>query len=214
MSRCAGMRPGGVCRAVALGLTVLLGACYPASDRETVADYDVVMTWYQRTYGFGTATTYTMEDKVQHICPPDDPDCTFDPENEQLMLDTVADTLAALGYERVPFEGPSTDADLDVTLRAAATEVTGSACACAWYPEWYYWSPWCYVVPYSFDVGTLWIDMLDMRHPDPAGQTLPVIWAAAMNGLLGDTGTDMRQRIVAGIHEAFAQSPYLAAGES
>jgi len=197
-----------------VALILFVGACYPGSDRVTVEDYDVVMTWYQKTYGFGTATTYTMEDKVNHICPADDPDCTVDHQNDQLMLDTVAGTLEALGYTRVPFEGPATDADLDMTLSVTETEVTGTQCVYDWYPGWTYWSPWCYVVPYSFTVGTLLIHALDLRHPDPSGESLPVVWAAVINGLLGDTESDLQQRIVTNIHQAFAQSPYLAAGDS
>src|SRR5262249_17799859 len=85
-----------------------------------------------------------------------------------------------------------------------------------WYPGWGWWGGgwgpgWSLVYPsavasVSFTTGTLHIDMV---RPDPTSTTssIPVVWTAAINGLLSETVDFERLGFL--VDQAFAQSPYL-----
>ncbi len=197
----------------ALGLALVLGACYPNSDRDTAADYDAVLTWFDSGYNFGAASTYAMEEKVNHICEPDDPDCEgrIDRQYDQLMLDTVAANMASRGYERVTYEGPTTQTDLIIVLNVHSSVHVGYNCYYSWYGGWWYWYPYCYPIPYSFTTGTLAIDTLDISKRDDTDKMVPAAWTAMINGLLGTATADMQARIEMTINQSFLQSPYLHA---
>jgi hypothetical protein len=201
--------------AAALVLVLTLGACYPGSDRDSAADYDVVATWFDSVFDFGAARTYAMEEKVNHICPPppEDPDCQgrIDRQYDQLMLDTVAANMASRGYERVKYEGPTTQTDLIVNLSVNSSLNVGFTCYYAW-GGWYYWYPYCYPVPYAFTTGTLAIDMLDMSRRDAADQSVPAAWTAMINGLM-NASVNPDLRIEIRINQSFLQSPYLRSNE-
>jgi hypothetical protein len=62
----------------------------------------------------------------------------------------------------------------------------------------------------SYDVGTLVITMLDPDRPtNPANEvdTAPVLWLAAINGIM--TGSGQAARLTNLIRQAYDQSPYL-----
>jgi hypothetical protein len=90
-----------------------------------------------------------------------------------------------------------------------------------WYSAWGYlpyWGPsvnsgWGWGVPsgtlaYAFQAGTLITVMLDVRGPrNVETKEIPLLWAAAVDGVV--SGGSTTSRVLAGIDQAFAQSPYL-----
>jgi hypothetical protein len=48
--------------------------------------------------------------------------------------------------------------------------------------------------------------MLDVRHGDESSKRIPLLWAAAINGVLTSSSLD---GALAGVDQAFVQSPYL-----
>ena len=73
---------------------------------------------------------------------------------------------------------------------------------------WYY----PYPVTYSYDTGTLIMEMVDLRQPvDQSNQNkLPVIWHAYASGLLYGNSHFNMQLTLNAVNQAFAQSPYLS----
>jgi hypothetical protein len=63
-------------------------------------------------------------------------------------------------------------------------------------------------IPYAYQAGTLLITMLDPRDKDPSIRQIPLLWAAALDGIVTTTSNTV-DRILIGIDQAFAQSPYL-----
>ena len=63
------------------------------------------------------------------------------------------------------------------------------------------------MVAFSYQTGTLLVSMIDVRSQHTDAKTIPLLWAAALDGLVGDQST--MTRIRAGINQAFEQSPYL-----
>ena len=112
---------------------------------------------------------------------------------------------------------------MDVVVLVSASEQTirgwvVGGCSPGWgfWPGWGWpgygcWYPWA--VPYEYDVGTVFIDMFDPSpsNPDvPPGLQLAALWAAGLDGILAQSGGNI-SRVVDGVRQAFAQSPYLRA---
>jgi hypothetical protein len=209
---------------VLLGLTglVALGtACHP-DEPTSVAELDVVATAHDDTVNFASIGTYVMPDSVVEIVPPESVATAlpFNHAYDQLILDGVATKLAELGYTRLPsFAG--TPPDVVVLIKGVAVQNTDVYVSYPWwgYWGWYGW-PCCYapgwgvgypVVSVSqYDVGTIAVDMWDLRRADPVAMQIPAIWTAALRGLLEGSAVDAPFRIDQAIDRAFAQSPYLA----
>jgi hypothetical protein len=209
---------------VLLGLTglVALGtACHP-DEPTSVAELDVVATAHDDTVNFASIGTYVMPDSVVEIVPPESVATAlpFNHAYDDLILDGVATKLAELGYTRLPsFAGAPPD--VVVLIKGVAVQNTDVYVSYPWwgYWGWYGW-PCCYapgwgvgypVVSVSqYDVGTIAIDMWDLRRADPVAMQIPAIWTAALRGLLEGSAVDAPLRIDQAIDRAFAQSPYLA----
>jgi hypothetical protein len=73
-------------------------------------------------------------------------------------------------------------------------------------PSWTWGAP-VAAVPYTYEVGTLLVTMVDLRTPHSETKRVPVLWVAAVNGVLTDAA--FLPRAVTGIDQAFTQSPYL-----
>ena len=93
------------------------------------------------------------------------------------------------------------------------------------YPYWwwyypYYWAPgywgdWVgwhypYSVYYGYTAGSLLLEMLDLEADQETGKKLPVVWDSFIGGLLTSDAELNQQRTIAGVEQAFEQSPYLA----
>jgi len=73
-------------------------------------------------------------------------------------------------------------------------------------PSWVWGAP-AGAIAYTYEVGTLVLTMIDLRAPRQTTKVVPVLWAAAINGVLTDN--PVIPRVLTGIDQAFAQSPYL-----
>lgn len=110
----------------------------------------------------------------------------------------------------------------DVVILTAANERVETGVA---YGDWFggwgflpYWnagvnSSWGWgvpagAIPYAYQAGTLLITMLDLRTQDGSTRTIPLLWAAALDGIVTTTSNTV-DRILTGVDQAFAQSPYL-----
>ena len=100
----------------------------------------------------------------------------------------MATHLAALGYTRLPTYDPDNPPDVVVTISGIAIQNTDVYVSYPWwdYWGWYGW-PCCYgpgwgvgypvVTATQYDVGTIVIDMWDVRRADPGGSgSLPSGW--------------------------------------
>lgn len=207
-----------------LGLTALsaLGAaCYPG-EPTSVAELDVVATTHEDSVDFGTIQTFVMPDSVVAIVPPESVATAlpFNHAYDQLILDGVASHLAAIGYTRLPTFDANNPPDVVVLIKGIAVRNTDIYVTYPWwgYWGWYGW-PCCYgpgwgvgypvVTATQYDVGTIVIDMWDIRRSDPVGMQIPAIWVAALRGLLEGSSADAPSRIDQAVDRAFSQSPYL-----
>jgi hypothetical protein len=188
---------------------LLLWGCYPQGP-EYVEDMDVVLTKHNEEYDFTAKATYAMPDKIVKITGDviEGEEPSFIPDaNAAVMLTTVANNMADLGWVRVDIED-----DPDVLLLPAAWETTTIY---YYYDYWYYWygGYWGWYYPYyppvyagSYTTGTFLMSIADPDILSTDGNRINQ-WSGAINGLL--TGSFDATRINEAINKAFAASPYL-----
>ena len=202
------------------GCAALATACHPG-EPTSAAEFDVVATVHDDSVNYGTIGTFVMPDSVVEIVPAESiaTALPFNHTYDQLILDGVATKLTELGYTRLPSFDAGTP-DVVVTIRGIGISNTDVYVSYPWYGYWgWYGWPCCYgpgwgvgyptVTAVQYDVGTIVVDMWDLRRADPAAQQIPAIWVAVLRGLLEGSAADAPFRLDQAITRAFSQSPYL-----
>ena len=207
--------------ALIIAAALVLCSCGLDSGFNSVADFDVIVTLYDDEADFGAIQTYAMPDSVAYLG--DDENRSGGSRDEgiydQLILDELAANLEAIGYVRE--EDPENNGADVVVLPGVTSTEWEVWVSNPWY-DWGYWgyySDYYYYYPpcsgcgnsYTFTTGSLLVTMEDRNAANEEDQTIPVIWAAGMNGLVEGSTSSISSRIIEGIEQAFAQSPYLGA---
>ncbi len=210
-----------------LFVSVFFTSCYPGDD-VSYADLDLVSTAYDQEFDYGQLKTYYLYDSVVHIKDTLDEDANVDLSRDfdKQILGLVKDNMNAYGYT---FEADpeNNQPDVAITVSAMATKNTY---VYSYYPYYYwdwgwgwyykntdYYGGWgWYYPPYwggtyvsSYTVGTLIMNMHDVRNATAETDSVPTIWTGDINGLLGAGAASTQQRLDYNINQAFTQSPYL-----
>jgi hypothetical protein len=135
------------------------------------------------------------------------------------IVTRVRANLVRLGWTDVG-ANPSNPPDVVVLIAAAERVQTGVAYS-DWFGTWGYlpyWGPsvssasvWTLpdgAIGVSYEVGTVFIAMLDLRDQRGTKDDIPLLWAAALDGIVTSPGNTLA-RANLGVDQAFAQSPYL-----
>jgi hypothetical protein len=196
-----------------LSLAVLPAVgCYPDQITD-VNDLDTVTTLVDTTASFSTAHTYALVDSVVPIGGESD---DVPASLSHAVLDAIRTDMNAYGW--VEETNPRVN-EPDVVLTAGV--VLSTYIYADWWAYWGWWPywpvgwssySWYYPVPivYSYEIGTLAVTMVDARRAEPK-LGVPIAWVAAVRGV-GNGAASNQARAVEGVHQAFAQSPYLGLG--
>lgn len=203
---------------------VLLGGCHPGS--KDVTETGIVVTTLIDETGLGTLKTYARPNSVVDVgdlllsakgddASPREASATreIDPEIQDLILTTIDENMEALGYDRQTEDPPEGGPFPDLILIPVAqiqegTAISGGPCYPGYYPPWWGWG-WCYPpVVYQFAVGTLVFGLIDGSDLENQ-EDVTFKWTAGINGALSSSTSTNTRRLVDGIDQAFAQSPYL-----
>jgi hypothetical protein len=206
--------------------------CYPIDDLK-VEDLDIAATVYDKTYydgptgsvnKFENLGTFTVVDTIIHIVESGTTD-NISRQYDAFVLEQVRLNMLKLGFveELHPESNP---ADVAITVSA----LTSTHEVYTWYPYWgWYWGypykstatekltstynyyyPWPpYSSYYSYQSGSVLMEMVDVARVDPTAEKIPVIWAGIVNGVLQSSESGVKNRLSKGIDQCFNQSPYL-----
>jgi hypothetical protein len=192
-------------------------ACY-ASDYNSVSSNPpgVVITVVDHSPALATARTFALPDTVVEVPLGSN---TLDHASDQQIIANVRAHMVALGWHDVG-TNPAATPDV-VLLVAASTRIQTGVAYVDWFGAWGslpYWGPavssgWTWgvpagAVPYAFQAGTIIIAMLDRRAENVGLQSIPLLWAAGIDGVVTTT-TSTTERALVGVDQAFAQSLYL-----
>jgi len=205
--------------AVVLALVTITG-CYPGSDR-TLENTEVIFTTFDDGFDFSKNKTYFLVDEVTDI----DTLKTVDQNTQNTIKQRIRDNMNSKGWQEITttISPGDTLPTLDVEVVIHASLLTGTIEGVSYWPGygcwwggWYGWGGypgygWGGVaIPYSYDIGTIFIDMIDYSTYNPEDErSLTLVWTAAMNGVLSSTSVGVTSRIQRVIDQSYAQSPYL-----
>jgi Domain of unknown function (DUF4136) len=161
-----------------------------------------------------TARTFAVPDTVVELRG----DVNMDHAVDRIIVDRVRSNFLALGWTEVrDTSGPPPDV---LVVLGASTRTEVGYTYVDWYSAWGYlpyWGAtadptWAWgvpggAIPYVYEVGTLLMTMVDLRAPRETTRNVPVLWVAAINGVLSADAT--LPRVLTGVDQAFTQSPYL-----
>ena len=185
-------------------------------DATTLTDqsFGAVVTLVDSGPALKTARTFVLPDTVIRLAQ----GTAVSAEVADAMVREVRAHFLELGWTEL--QDTLTSRPDVVVLLASSTRIETGYVYTDWYSSWGYlpyWGPsvdasWAWgvpggAVPYSFQAGTLLITMLDVRAPRDSAKRIPLLWAAALDGVIGDASTI--ERAADGLDQAFAQSPYL-----
>lgn len=188
-----------------------LWSCYPDNGLNSVGDYDVVVTTYNKEVDFSKIITYAMPDSVFEMEGSEERTTRYDP----LVLQLVEKNLEDYGYTReMSPDTVNVNYDVIVLVRAIKTKnytVSGGYWpGGGYYPGYPGYPGWGWYYPYyqvsTFVTGTYLIDMI---YPDYNKEDLVGVWSAGLNGLVSSSAAGQENRITTRVNKAFEQSPYL-----
>ena len=201
-----------------LGAVVLASAC-----GDTVTGNDLsgaVVTLVDSTGpALRSARTFALPDTIIEL-PIGSSSISHQADHE--IITHIREQFLALGWRDLT-NVPGAHPDV-VILTADNTREQSGAAYFDWFGGWGYLPYWGSAVgpgwawgmpfgaiPYVYQVGTILITMLDLRAQDENTERIPLLWAGVLDGILpsGANAKNTLPRIIDGIDQAFAQSPYL-----
>ena len=202
----------------ALGIVlVVMGGCAPDSGFTNVADYDVVVTHYDPEADYQTYTTFAVADTIMEYGKPEDDESQVPEALKNLIISELTAQMISYGYT-LENDPENDDPDLVLLAGITITNWTGYVPGYPYYPG-YGWGPWYPYYPYypgwgggysySYDTGTIMIDMFDFASWDQDTNDIDDIWTCGINGILSSSSSYNSDRVQDAIRQAFAQSPYL-----
>jgi hypothetical protein len=193
---------------------IVAAACY--SDEITnVQELASVTTLVDSQAPLRSARTFALPDTVIHAMR-DGGTATTGHAGDSLILNQIRAGFISLGWREIT-DVRATRADVVILTAVLEQEQTGVAYG-SWWSDWGYWPGWptSYggygwgypgaAVEFTYVTGTLLITMLDLLHGDASTKQVPLLWAAAINGVLTSSSLE---GALDGITQAFVQSPYL-----
>jgi len=189
-------------------IIILFSSCY--SDYGlTEEDYDIVITLYDTTADFGSYKTFIIPDSVVQLG-----GSSITSAYNETILNTFINQMESRGYTRIY---PNDTARADLIALASVTTTQNYVYTDYWsYWGWYGWGGYYpyggygyypYYTSYTFTTGTVFMNLIDVAKSDTTNKKIASVWLGALNGVT--QYSNVSNRIINGISQAFTQSPYL-----
>lgn len=210
-----------------LAAAMLAPGCLPYPDEnEPIEAFDSVITLFDWNTDLSGYVTYALSDEIIPITPDTNhigiPSDVFEPDPEVTgyVLELIRENMNDRGYEEVQ-DGAQADLLINagyvvLTTTVAQTWYCGDPWFWFWDPYWYgpgfgwgypaysYYYTWPCTYYYSYDVGTIMVQMLD--GADVSGDSLKELWVGVFRGFA--TWGVSPSRIAFGVNQAFEQTPF------
>jgi len=200
---------------ILLGLLFLAVSCnkYPA-DSVTTEENDLIGSLYDQSANFGSYKTFAIVDSVIFIK-------NQSGENEldsgvskfsDRIISLLAQNMIARGYVRVPKDSMP---DLGIDASILSGEITGSYTYWGGYPSYWGWGGYSYwygypqTTYYNYEIGSLIINMVDLKNRNELDKELRVLWNNFAAGLVSNSTSSNSSRIDRAVNTMFTQSPYV-----
>ena len=194
-----------------------LTSCREDPDLGDLSSDFLVFTNYDGKADFNRFTRYYMPDSVMVIGDTKDPEYWTGSKAADI-LKAYEDNMQACGYVRTDDKSEA-DVGLQISYVQSVAYFVDYRNPYWWneYPGYWlpgYWGDWGYwyypyPVVYSYSVGSLLTEMVDLSTSPSADRKLTVVWNSFLSGLLSGSDAFNMELIVRAINQSFVQSPYL-----
>lgn len=188
--------------------TAVLCSCEKDPDLSEMDSDFTVYTQFDPEADFTGASTYYLPDSILVANGGIKAEYWKD-ENAQSLLKEVIEQMNDRNYTRQE-EKEDAELGIQVSFVENSTHVTN-----LWWDTGY-WGPfwgggWYYPYPitYTYDTGTLVIEMVDLRQKEEKASKLPVIWRTTNSGTLYGNNNLNVELVHRSIKQSFQQSPYI-----
>jgi hypothetical protein len=203
----------GLCLSFLAGIFILPG-CYPEGARN-IADYDVTIVRKDSAADFSQYKTFAIADSIIYISDIKGDEGLSEAAQSEL-INEIRTNMVNYGYLEIDVKNDTPDVALFAQI--LKTENTGWY----WWGYWGWyggWNPWypCFppycggggYYPYSYEDGSLAIEMIDVRSYNPIDSTVNILWISLSNAVLSSSSNTNLQLAKDAIDQSFALSPYL-----
>ena len=194
-----------------------LTSCREDPDLGDLSSDFLVFTNYDGKADFNRFTRYYMPDSVMVIGDTKDPEYWTGSKAADI-LKAYEDIMQACGYVRTDDKSEA-DVGLQISYVQSVAYFVDYRNPYWWneYPGYWlpgYWGDWGYwyypyPVVYSYSVGSLLTEMVDLSTSPSADRKLTVVWNSFLSGLLSGSDAFNMELTVRAINQSFVQSPYL-----
>ena len=194
-----------------------LTSCREDPDLGDLSSDFLVFTNYDGKADFNRFTRYYMPDSVMVIGDTKDPEYWTGSKAADI-LKAYEDNMQACGYVRTDDKSEA-DVGLQISYVQSVAYFVDYRNPYWWneYPGYWlpgYWGDWGYwyypyPVVYSYSVGSLLTEMVDLSTSPSADRKLTVVWNSFLSGLLSGSDAFNMELTVGAINQSFVQSPYL-----
>ena len=194
-----------------------LTSCREDPDLGDLSSDFLMFTNYDGKADFNRFTRYYMPDSVMVIGDTKDPEYWTGSKAADI-LKAYEDNMQACGYVRTDDKSEA-DVGLQISYVQSVDYFVDYRNPYWWneYPGYWlpgYWGDWGYwyypyPVVYSYSVGSLLTEMVDLSTSPSADRKLTVVWNSFLSGLLSGSDAFNMELTVRAINQSFVQSPYL-----
>ena len=194
-----------------------LTSCREDPDLGDLSSDFLVFTNYDGKADFNRFTRYYMPDSVMVIGDTKDPEYWTGSKAADI-LKAYEDNMQACGYVRTDDKSEA-DVGLQISYVQSVAYFVDYRNPYWWneYPGYWlpgYWGDWGYwyypyPVVYSYSVGSLLTEMVDLSTSPSADRKLTVVWNSFLSGLLSGSDAFNMELTVRAINQSFVQFPYL-----
>lgn len=195
-------------------------SCVPYPSSSDIIDQDIVISHYSDKANFASYKTFALPPNIPVLKENELGQVDVSYQDAPEIISAVRRNMVARGYTEVQQDG-GVQPDLAVGMAAVSNTIqVYSGSYCYYYSYWYWYYP-CYpsyTYYSSYDARTFVLDIADAKAqagtPPRDGGVNPagIIWSNWLYGVVSSNYTWEAQQIINGIDEAFAQSPYVKAG--
>lgn len=192
-------------------------ACEKDPDTDKLENGVVVLTNYQSGTNFTSFSTFYVPDSIL-VIDGEKGDTTYSTTaNAQSIINTVISNMTSKGYTEAT---DKSSADLGIQLSYIKDTYYLTTVGSPWRYSGYWWPGYWnggwgnygwyypYAITYSYNVGSMIIDMVNLNGTVVSGN-LPIIWNAYINGLIQSNSEVNLNKTISGINQAFTQSSYI-----
>ncbi|MBQ4279940.1 MAG: DUF4136 domain-containing protein [Rikenellaceae bacterium] len=194
-----------------------LSSCRHEPETADLDNKFMVYTSHDHSANFATFSTFYLPDSILLISAEPTPQYWKDADAQRIIT-AYATNMTQRGYTRTA-DKAGADLGIQISYVQSTRYLVDYHYEYWWWGYPGYWGPgywgnwggWYYPYPiyYTYQVGSMLTEVVDLKAPEGEAQKLPVLWTSFVSGLLDYSQEVNTSEAVEAVNQSFTQSPYL-----